>query len=179
MRQKWMLWPLLVVFLLVGCSADEWETYRLRSDPGYSIAIPEDAEREIPQAGFVGIGGERVELDVRNFSKDGAIYTVAQGTLAAEADSAAEIDAILRDAQFWLDPDVRRASTLDSSALSWNGYPGRAFRFDTFPGEESGQTRAHILLVEEDLYILRARGPEDVINARADRFLSSFDTAED
>lgn len=177
MRQKWMLWPLLALFLLVACSADEWETYRLRAEPGYSIAIPEDAERQIPEAGFVGIGGERVELDVRNFTKEGAAYTVAQGTLAAEADSAAEIDAILRSAQRWLDLDVRRS--LESSALSWNGYPGRAYRFNTFPGEEAGQSRAYILLIEEELYFLVVRGPEDVISARANRFLTSFDTAED
>ena len=173
MSRSQLLWLIFALLWLVGCSADRWETYRPVSGASFTIAIPEAAERQIPAEATLEAAGEPVGLELLNFRREGALYTVARGSLPEEAGSVQAVDAILDAGQRWLEQE-HRFRDVESSALSWHGYPGRSLRFYPMTEEEEVLGRANILLVDRHLYLLVATGPQEIIEQRADRFLASF-----
>lgn len=180
MRSFWLPWLALAVLLLAGCDAGEWETYRVDEEEGYMVALPEGAERPESVAVSLLAAGEQVNLDLIRFSAEGANYTIGHSTLDDEVESGRAIELLLDDAERWLveESDVRPRE-LESSALSWNGYPGRELRFRIGGEEGDSRGQGNILLVEEELYLVFATGPDEVMDERADKFLASFTAVED
>lgn len=180
MRQIRLIAISLLVLLLVACSADEWETYQNRGqkEAEFAVAVPQGAERQLPAEATATVAGKEIPLRVNTFHHEGEAYTILHGNLQDEPDSPDEIEAILDDIQRWFESEYN-PSDLRAAALSWNGYPGRALRFQIPFEESAGRGRSHILLVEDELYLLIATGPEDAVAEWADRFLASFTIRED
>ena len=180
MRRAGFIGLLLGLLVLAGCAADEWQTVRTDEDERYLVALPQGAEEADLSTTSLATGGEEVELVLADYRHVNSHYLVAHASLDDEAESAEEIDEILDDAQRWLvEASGQRPRELDISTISWNGYPGRAYRFRVGAEGPATEGRARILLAEEELYFLIASGPEDAVETNAARFLTSFVTGED
>lgn len=180
MRLNRLLWLVVALLLLAACDAQEWQTYRVDEEEAYMVALPESVEPQEVAPGRLVVDNEETRLELVRFDGEGVTYTIAHASLTDEVQSSRGIELLLDDVQRWIvEEGGFRPRELNTSALSWNGYPGRELRFWLAGEEQSARGQGYVLLLEEEVYLVIAAGPDEAMDERAQKFLASFTAGED